>query len=229
MFFFEQEQPSPFKTIIEMIIGYFVERGKKTTSEEKTASIVKAVSIERSSLNESTPPQAEDNITNQTLVDCKLIHLTPAATSHAPNLGTIYDSLLQEETDKPVTTETTPNQIIHSKSLEKPQTANPSKRLLSQLSSRPREMMVTRTAQPVIVAGSKSKRTKSLRISHKAKVRVEQDTTDPQSPTKSIPTTSKFAEVVSKQEGLIREDVKPATVDSMVNRSLPTVEQTKQV
>ena len=234
MFIILQEQPSPFKTIIEVIVGYFMGKGQKVIGKEKTRSEVKTVSIERSSLNE---PTLGDTImksgltTNQTSVDHKLIHLTSSTTSHAPNLGAVYDSLLQEEMDKPVTAKTTPDETIHSKckSLEKSQETNPSKTLATSSArhgSRPRDMMVTSTARPVIVTGSKSRMTK---LSHKLIGRVEQDTTDPQYPTKtevSIPTTSRPAVVISKQE---REDIKPATVDSMVNRRTPAVGQMKQV
>ena len=83
-----------------------MDRGKK--SEEKSITEVKAVLIER-----PTPPQEEETTiksgltTNQTLLDNKLIHLTSTNTSHAQNIGAVYDSLLQEETDKPIAIETT--------------------------------------------------------------------------------------------------------------------------
>jgi len=231
---FKQEQPSPFKTIIEVIVGYFMDKGKKVIGEEMTRSEVKAVSVERSSLNEPTLGDAimkSGLTTKQSLVDRKLIHLKSSTTSHTPNLGAVYDSLLQEEMDKPVTAKTTPDQIIHSrcKSLEKSQETNPSKTLdtsSARHGSRPGDMMVTHTARPVIVTGSKSKMTK---LSHKVIGRVEQDTTDPQYPTKteaSIPTTGRPAVVVSKQE---REDIKPATIESMVSRRTPAVGQMKKV
>jgi len=96
-----------------------------------------------------------------------MINLTSSTTSQVPNLGASYDSLLQEETDKSVTDETTPEQTIHSSYT---QATNPSKTLVASSArhgNRPRDMMV---AQRVIVTSSKNKRTKPSRISHKEEI-----------------------------------------------------------
>ncbi|XP_065897128.1 probable ubiquitin carboxyl-terminal hydrolase MINDY-4 isoform X2 [Dysidea avara] len=211
-----KDHSSPFKTIIEVIVRYFVERGKNTTSE------VNVVSVERSSLNE-TPTQEEETTiksgltTNQTLVDNKLIHLTSTTTSHVPSLGAVYDSLLQEDTDKPVATESISDQTIHDsyQPLEKSPATNSSKALATTSArhiSRSRDVMVTHTAQPVIVTGSKNKKTKPLRVSHKIKDRY--GTTTPHSPVKtttSIPATSEPVLTFGEQN---REDVESAGVHS---------------
>ena len=237
-FYFDQEQLSPFKTIIEVIVGYFLERGKKPTGDEKRISEVKAVSL----LNEPTPPKEEDSdiksglTTNQTLADNKLIHLTPATTRHVPDLGTEYDSLLIEENDgnnKTATTETVPDRAVHSSFIENSQASNPRGAISTsnRHSSRHRDMMMTHTAQPVVIS-SKSKKTKPFRISHKIQDKAEQSKATPQSPTKTsviIPSSAKPIMVVSKQEGLTREDIKPTTVDSTMNTSTTAVGQKKQV
>jgi len=91
-------------------------------------------------------------------------------------------------------------------------------------------MMMTRTAQPVVI-GSKSKKTKPLRISHKIQDKAEQSIATPQSPTKTsviIPSSAKPIVVVNKQEGMTREDITPTTVDSAMNSST-AVGQKKQV
>ena len=85
------------KTIIEVIAGYLIDKGKKLAGEK-----VKKTTKVKSKLNEPAPPGEEDTIiklglkTNQTLVDNALINLTSSTTSHAPNLGASYDSLLQK-------------------------------------------------------------------------------------------------------------------------------------
>ena len=227
--YFNQEQLSPFKTIIEVIVGYFLERGKKSTSDEKRITELKAVSL----LNEPTPPKEEDSdiksglTTNQTLVDNKLIHLTPATTRHVPDLGTEYDSLLLEENDgknKTATTETVPDRVVHSNSIENSLATNP-RRVVSTSThhgSRHRDMMVTRTAQPVII-GSKSKRTKPLHISHKVKDKAEQGTTVTQSPLKIATKTPATSQPVM----VLKEDTESAVVhsNSVVNKETRAVQQ----
>ncbi|XP_065897108.1 uncharacterized protein [Dysidea avara] len=203
-----------------MIVGYFMVRGRKMTGEETKV---------KSKLNEPTPPQEGDTInkfgltTNQTLVDNKVIYLTHTTTNHAPKLGAVYDSLLQEETDKPVAVETKSDQ--GHKSLEKSQATNPNNTIPpAHHSSRPRDMMVTRTAQPVIVTSSKSKRTKPVHISRKVKNRVEHT---PQSPVKVATSNPATSEPVLTFGEPHTEDVESTGVQShyIVNKSTTVVQQ----
>ena len=185
--FVVKELATPLKTIIEVMVGYFIDKGKKShevASNKETEATSLVTTVTSSSI-----------IPNQTLLsDNKTIHLSSTIEdSHLQaslKLGTEYEKLLQEDDEKPVVSSSmlsVEHQKVHddnraylTKSHDTTATSastNPKAvvSLSSRHSSRHKQVMVSRTTQPVIVSSSsKSKKAKPLRLSHKLKERIDE-------------------------------------------------------
>ena len=185
-YFVVKELATPFKTIIEMIVGHFIDKGKR--SHEVASN--NAIQETETSLV-STVKSSSSAIPNQTLLpDDKTVHLTAAIEDSQPQaslkLGTEYEKLLQEDSEKSIDSSSMLpiEHQVHDDgrtSLTKlHDTTTTSNRktvtsLSSRHSSRYKQVMVSRTAQPVIVgSSSKSKKAKPLCLSHKLKEKIDE-------------------------------------------------------
>ena len=184
-----KELATPFKTIIEMIVGHFIDKGKKS---QEVASNNAMQETETSLV--STVKSSSSAIPNKTLLsDDKTVHLTAAIEDSQPQaslkLGTEYEKLLQEDSEKSVDSSSMLpiEHQVHDDSrtslakLHDTTTTSASTNrkavtsLSSRHSSRYKQVMVSRTAQPVIVgSSSKSKKAKPLRLSHKLKEKIDE-------------------------------------------------------
>ena len=169
------------------MVGYFIDKGKKShevASNKETESTSLVTTVTSSSV-----------IPNQTLLsDDKTTHLSSTIEDSHPQaslkLGTEYEKFLQEDDEKPVvSTSMLPmeHQKVHddsrtysTKSHDTTATSastNPKAviSLSSRHSSRHKQVMVSRTTQPVIVSSSsKSKKAKPLHLSYKLKERIDE-------------------------------------------------------
>ena len=187
--FVVKELATPFKTVIEVIVGYFIDKGKKSHEVASNNAIQEA----ETSLA-ATTVKSGSAIPNQTsLADSKTIHLTATIEDSQPQaslkLGTEYDKLLQEDGEKSVVSSSmlpTEHQKVQddsraplTKSHDRTTTSTSTNRkAVTSLSSRHKQVMVSRTAQPVIVGGSsssKGKKAKPLHLSHKLKEKMEEE------------------------------------------------------
>ena len=188
---FLKEIATPLKTIIEIIVGYFIDNGKK--SHEVASN--NAIQETESSL--TTNIECLSNImANQTSVGGgKTIHVTAVSQDSQPEaslkLGEEYDKLLEEDAKKSVGSSIilpahqnpchSSLDVSHGTTATSTTTSCSSSRIVLPLSSaqrgsRHKQVMVSRTTQPVIAgSGSKGKKTKPLHLSHKLKEKVEED------------------------------------------------------
>ena len=172
-----------------MIVGYFIDKGKKLQEDASDKAVQE---------NKTQQISAGAVISNQTLLpDSRTIHLiatTEENQSQTLKLGTQYEKLLQDDdtrsvvskstvvVDHKVVQDTISSDRSHDTPLERSHDTTPSSShkgvtpsLASQHSGRHKQIMISRTAQPLLVGGSsKSKRAKPLRISHKLKESLEE-------------------------------------------------------
>ena len=185
--FVVKELATPLKTIIEVMVGYFIDKGKKSHEVASDNAIQKA----ETSL--VTAVTSNSVIPNRTLLcDDKTIHLSSTIEGSHPQaslkLGTEYERLLQEDSEKSVVSSSMlpiEHQKVHedsraylTKSHDTAATsASTNRKTVTSLSShhsRHKQVMVSRTVQPVIVgSGSKSKKPKPLRLTHKLKEKID--------------------------------------------------------
>ena len=192
---FLQEVATPFKTIVEIIVGYFIDKGKKSHE------VASGNAIQETESSLATNVKCLSSImANQTsLADGKTIHVTALAQDSQPEasfkLGTAYDKLLEEDAEKslvgsnllpahqnPHHCSLVSSDASHGTTATSTTTSTSSRVALplssAQRSSRHKQVMVSRTAQPVIggsYGSSKGKKTKALRLSHKLKEKIEED------------------------------------------------------
>ena len=190
-FLFTKELTTPFKTIIEVIVGYFIDKGRK--KKEVSSSDV----IQEKETCHTPPVKFSGVISNQALLpDNKTIHLTASTEESQPQalkFGTEYERLLQDEEltdshskitvdrqkvhiDRSHYSHTSPDRSRDTTAMAVSTGSNHTTSLASQHSSRHKQMKVSSIAQPVHVGGSsKNRRTKPLRISHKQKEKTEEE------------------------------------------------------
>ena len=172
-------------------MGHFIDKGKK--SHEVASD--NAIQETESSLTTNSKCLSSIMANQTSLAGGKTIHVTAVPQDSQPEaslkLGEEYDKLLEEDDKKSIG-----SSIIlpahhnpHHSSLDvsygttatSTTTSCTSSRIVlplssAQRSSRHKQVMVSRTAQPVIAgSGSKGKKTKPLRLSRKLKEKVEED------------------------------------------------------
>lgn len=194
-----------------MIVGYFIDKGKKIHDDASRASDKLSCATQDDETCQVPTVKSSTVISNQTsLPNSKAIHLTAALEDnqpHALQLGIDYEKLLQDE--KSVAGDSTTqidykkvhDDVSSDRSHDTTTTSTGVNRkeitpsLTSRHGSRHKQVMVTRTAQPVIASSSsKNKKAKPLCISHKlkekideGKAKIKEDLVTQQSPIKLVP------------------------------------------
>ena len=168
----------PFHTIIEVIVGYFLDKGKRSHE------VAGDKAIQENEMHQITTSGIASN--QMLLPDSHLTATTDESQPQALKLGTEYEKLLQDNNTKFVADKSTAavgyHEVQNDTPSDKSRDTNPSSShkgvtpsVASRHSSRHNQVMINSTTQPVIAGGSsKSKRAKPLRISHKLKERLEE-------------------------------------------------------